>query len=138
MTNKRSLYFLVGAILLFSLFASAETSKGYYRFPALHGNTLVFAAEGDLWTVDLQGGVARRLTTHPGEETYPALSPDGKTLAFTATYEGPTEVYTMPLSGGIPVRWTFEADSSLVIVMGLFVPIVDDQLLVYPETSAIV
>ncbi len=106
---------LTAAVLLLSLWATGETAKGYYRYPALHGDTLVFAAEGDLWTVDIQGGVARRLTTHPGEETHPAISPDGKTLAFTATYEGPTEVYSMPLTGGLPVRWTFEADSSSVV-----------------------
>jgi tricorn protease len=106
---------LLTAVFMFSLPTSAMSTKGYYRHPALHGDTLVFAAEGDLWSVDVNGGVARRLTTHAGEETHPAISPDGKTLAFSATYEGPTEVYTMPLSGGLPVRWTYEADSSIVI-----------------------
>jgi len=118
MKNKKSLLapiFFLGAILLFAAPARAESTKGYYRYPALHGNTLVFAAEGDLWTVSIEGGMARRLTTHPGEETHPAISPDGKTLAFTATYEGPTEVYTLPLDGGRPTRWTYEADSSTVV-----------------------
>ena len=40
------------------------------------------------------------------------ISPDGRTLAFTARYEGPTELYTMPLTGGVPTRWTYEADPS--------------------------
>ena len=82
--------------------------SGYYRQPALHGNTVVFTAEGDLWRVGLEGGIAQRLTTHPGEERNAAISPDGKTLAFTAQYEGPGEVYTMPLAGGLPKRLTFE------------------------------
>jgi tricorn protease len=82
--------------------------QGYYRFPALHGDTVVFAAEGDLWRVGTEGGIAARLTSHPGEKFDPALSPDGTTLAFTASYEGPFEVYTMPLSGGLPARRTFE------------------------------
>ncbi len=106
---------LLGAVLAFSIITYANSSQGYYRFPALHGDTLVFAAEGDLWSVDVKGGVARRLTTHAGEETHPAISPDGRTLAFSATYEGPTEVYTMPLQGGMPTRWTYESDSSTVI-----------------------
>jgi tricorn protease len=52
---------------------------------------------------------ATRLTTHPGEESHPSFSLDGRTLAFLAQYEGPTEVYMMPVSGGRPERRTFEA-----------------------------
>jgi len=106
---------ILTAIFTAGSFTFAEPVKGYYRFPALHGDVIVFSAEGDLWTVDAGGGVARRLTTHPGEESHPAVSPDGKTLAFTATYEGPSEVYTMPLEGGVPTRWTYEADASTVV-----------------------
>jgi len=86
---------------------------GFYRFPTLHGDTIVFAAEGDLWRISTQGGLAQRLTTHPAEETDPAISPDGETLAFTARYEGPAELYTMPMTGGLPIRLTYEADSSI-------------------------
>src|SRR6266478_247717 len=82
--------------------------QGYYRFPAIHGKQIVFTAEGDLWRVGVSGGVAQRLTTHPGDETHPSFSPDGRTLAFSAEYEGPTEVYTMPAEVGLPTRRTFE------------------------------
>ena len=92
--------------------AGAEV-QGFYRSPTLHGETIVFAAEGDLWTVPVSGGLARRLTTHPSDESDPVLSPDGRTVAFTARYEGPAEVYTMPLVGGMPVRRTFEAETSV-------------------------
>ena len=91
----------------------SQPAKGYYRFPDIHGDTLVFTAEGDLWSVSTSGGVARRLTTHPDEETHPSISPDGRTLAFTASYEGPAELYTMPLTGGLPVRRTYEAEPSI-------------------------
>ncbi|MFT6107919.1 MAG: tricorn protease [Planctomycetota bacterium] len=104
------------ALLTLSAVASAAPQDGvlgYYREPALHGDTLVFAAEGDLWTVSHEGGLARRLTSHLAEETNPTISPNGKTLAFTARYEGPSEVYTMPLSGGLPTRRTFEAETSM-------------------------
>jgi tricorn protease len=93
--------------------AFAESAEGYYRFPSIHNDTIVFVAEGDLWRVSTEGGVARRLTTHPGEEIHPAISPDGRTLAFTARYEGPAELYTMPLGGGLPTRLTYEAESSI-------------------------
>src|SRR5262249_51918809 len=91
---------LLSALLLAP--ALSAGTVGYYRQPALHGDTLVFVSEGDLWKVHVKGGVATRLTSHPGEEGRPAISPDGMTLAFTAQYEGATEVYTMPLSGGRP------------------------------------
>ena len=102
-------------VLLLAPGASAQSIQGFYRFPALHDDTLVFAAEGDLWTVGTGGGTARRLTTHPSEETDPSVSPDGQTLAFTARYEGPVELYTMPLSGGLPTRWTFEPEASRAV-----------------------
>lgn len=75
----------------------------------------MFTSEGDLWAVSTQGGVAKRLTTHLGEETRPAFSPDGKTIAFSASYEGPTEVYTIPASGGLPVRRTFDGGNAAVV-----------------------
>lgn len=95
--------------------AADNASLGYYRFPAIHGETIVFTAEGDLWQVGTNGGTAQRLTTHPAEESRAAISPDGKTIAFSASYEGPTEVYTLPLDGGIPVRQTFEGANALVV-----------------------
>jgi len=95
--------------------AAAKDDLGYYRYPAIHGATVVFTAEGDLWAVPIEGGVARRLTTHPGEETDAAFSEDGNTIAFTARYEGSAEVYTMPISGGVPKRHTYEADTSVAV-----------------------
>lgn len=92
----------------------AQSPRGYYRFPALHADTVVFTSEGDLWRVPATGGVAQRLTTHPGSETDPAISPDGKQLAFTASYEGPAEVYVMPLGGGTPTRLTFHGTTARV------------------------
>jgi tricorn protease len=89
--------------------------NGYYRFPAVHGDTVVFTSEGDLWSVNITGGQAVRLTTHPGLETNPTISPNGETIAFSGQYEGPTEVYTMPLAGGLPVRLTFSGQTSIVV-----------------------
>jgi tricorn protease len=122
--HLRHLLFTAAALSAAATFARPSTAQqtapggtasaqGFYRFPALHGDTIVFAAEGDLWIVTTAGGAARRLTSHPGEETDPVISPDGKTLAFTARYEGPTELYTMPLAGGVPTRWTYDAEPSI-------------------------
>ena len=85
--------------------------QGYYRFPTIHESTIVFTAEGDLWMVSDQGGNAQRLTTHLGLEFNADISPDGQLIAFNAQYNGPTEIYVMPITGGIPQRITFEGES---------------------------
>ena len=59
------------ALLMIVQAGSAAGRNGYYRFPAIHGDTIVFTSEGDLWTVDVKGGTARRLTSHPGLESLP-------------------------------------------------------------------
>ena len=40
---------------------------------------------GDIWAVDAQGGTVRRLTSNPGTESAPAVSPDGRYVAFLST-----------------------------------------------------
>lgn len=87
--------------------AQAGSSPGYFRFPAAAGEVIVFTAEGDLWRVGAAGGTATRLTTHPGLEANAAISPNGQSVAFVGAYEGPAEVYVMPLAGGLPRRLTW-------------------------------
>ncbi len=94
---------------------ASHTRNGYYRQPAIFNETIVFVAEGDLWKVGISGGVAQRLTSHPGLESSPAISPDGKWLAFSGQYEGPTEAYVMPLEGGLPTRLTYFGRNALVV-----------------------
>ncbi len=106
---------LFAVLSTFAALPLLAANPGYYRFPAIHGDALVFVAEGDLWRVGAAGGVAQRLTSHPGQETLPAISPDGQTVAFSAAYEGPVEVYTMPLAGGLPTRRTWEGRQASVV-----------------------
>ncbi len=96
-----------------TLVPDSAAQNGYYRQPAIRGDMVVFQAEGDLWRVPVNGGDATRLTTHPEQEADPALSPDGEWLAFTATYEGPREVYLMPVAGGSPRRLTYEGSATV-------------------------
>lgn len=103
----------VSIILALAPVVAAAQSRGYFRDPVIHGDTIVFRAEGDIWRVPVTGGPAQRLTTYPEEEMSPFISPDGKHIAFSATYEGPREVYVMPIDGGTPTRLTYEAETSL-------------------------
>ena len=117
--TRRHFLFCVLAIAVASVLVSPISGRqaklGYYRFPAIWHDTLVFTAEGDLWRVPITGGVALRLTTHAAQETRPSISPDGKTVAYSAAYEGPTEVYTIPLEGGTPTRQTYDGSSATVV-----------------------
>lgn len=78
------------------------------RTPDIHGDKIVFSAEGDLWLGSLSAGTAARITTHEGVEDRPRFSPDGKRLAFTGSYDGGREVYVMPVEGGEPKRLTYD------------------------------
>ncbi|MEZ4655024.1 MAG: hypothetical protein R3E12_15895 [Candidatus Eisenbacteria bacterium] len=83
------------------------SDAGYYRHPTIHGDTIVFVSEDDLWSVPTRGGTARRLTANPGIISFPSFSPNGSLLAFTGRDDGPNEVYVMPADGGTPERLTW-------------------------------
>lgn len=81
--------------------------------PAISASHVAFIYGGDLFVADLNGANVRRLTTDDGVESNPAFSPDGKTIAFSAQYDGNVDVYTVPVTGGPPARLTWHpgADS---------------------------
>jgi len=100
---------LLGAGSLLALIAfPVAAEEGYYQYPAASGDVLVFASEGDLWRSARDGGSAVRLTNADGEESEPAISPDGTLIAFTASYDSDRDIYVMPVAGGRPRRLTFE------------------------------
>lgn len=90
-------------------------TSGYYRFPTIQQETVIFVSEDDLWSVPVTGGVARRLTSNLGEVTYPMLSPNGELLAFVGREEGAAEVYVMPATGGPARRLTYLSSNPRVV-----------------------
>ena len=68
-------------------------ARSYLRFPHLHGDTLVFVAEDDVWTAPLSGGRAYRLTADDVPAAQPRLSPDGARVAWTSWRDGAPEVF---------------------------------------------
>ena len=103
--------------VIFSLLAVAPAlmmaeEARLLRFPATNGEEIVFSYAGDLYKVAATGGEASRLTSYVGYEMFPRFSPDGQTIAFTGQYDGNTEVYTMPATGGEPLRITYTATNS--------------------------
>jgi len=100
--------------LVAALGLAAEEGR-FFRYPSIHGDKIVFTYENDLWIVGAQGGTACRLTTFPGVETFAKFSPDGKWIAFTATYDGAQAVYLMPAEGGAPVRLGYNPGAAQVL-----------------------
>jgi tricorn protease len=112
MTNtlkmKRQLMIILALAGSIGILRAQEETK-LLRFPATYQHQVVFTYAGDLYSTSDKGGIARRLTSHPGFEMFAKFSPDGRTIAFTAQYDGNTEVFTIPSEGGTPKRITYTA-----------------------------
>lgn len=85
------------------------------RFADISKDKVAFAYAGDLWISSRDGGAARRLTSHLGDELYPKFSPDGKWIAFTGEYDGNPDVYVISAEGGQPKRLTFHPSNDIVL-----------------------
>ncbi|HEY6138611.1 MAG TPA: PDZ domain-containing protein [Thermoanaerobaculia bacterium] len=81
--------------------------------PAVSAERIAFSYANDLWVANLDGSGVRRLTSHPGVESGPKFSPDGKLIAFTGRYEGNTDVYVVPAEGGVPRRLTWHPQADV-------------------------
>lgn len=120
--NKALRSLSVAVPLLSSAFAVAAAADreprpvpAYVRHPDIHAARIVFCAEGDLWIASDQGGTAQRLTTHPGTESFPHFSPDGRSVAFTGEYDGNRDVYMVSSEGGEPRRLTWHPEPDEVL-----------------------
>ena len=106
---------LAAVVLALALPAHAEIEEcRLLRQPDIQGDRIVFVYGGDLWTVPRRGGVAMRITTHEGVERSPKFSPDGKSIAFTAEYDGNIDAFVMATEGGEPKRLTWHPAPDMV------------------------
>ncbi len=110
----RKIFWLFLFSLLWISAISAEVVK-LMDYPDVYGNQVVFTYAGDLWIADVTTGKGFRLTSYPGMETNAHFSPDGKWIAFTASYDGNPDVYLIPATGGEPRRLTYHGSRDNVI-----------------------
>ena len=101
-------------LFLFGLTTATQISvsqidASLFRFPDISQTHIVFVYGGDIWIVPKSGGMANKLSSSAGEESYPRFSPDGKTIAYSAGYNGNMDIYSMPSGGGVPVRITYHS-----------------------------
>ena len=96
--------------LVFAVQPSAQVNVKDTRLlhqPATSGTHVAFVYADDLWVARIDGSDVRRLTTDDGIESDPAFSPDGRSIAFTAQYDGNRDVYIVATEGGVPKRLTW-------------------------------
>lgn len=113
--RKGGLIVLALALIMAASALQAAPEGRLMRYPAISGDKIVFTYGGDLWVVPSAGGMASRLTTHPGYEFLAKFSPDGKQIAFTGAYDGNSDVFVMPSDGGAPTRLTFDPSGDYVV-----------------------
>jgi tricorn protease len=94
-------------VLMAGVAPGARAQTKLLRFPDISGDRVAFCYAGDIWTAPAAGGVAARVTAHPGQELFPHFSPDGRWIAFTGQYDGDEQVYVVPAQGGEPKRLTW-------------------------------
>ena len=108
----------VMALFIFSLClgtaSAADEIPLLVQSPTLSKTEIVFNYGGYLWSVPREGGQARQLTTG-GHESGAIFSPDGQQLAFTAEYDGNTDVFIMPVTGGVPRRLTWHPGADVAV-----------------------
>ena len=97
---------LLPAMLLL-LAPLTATRAALPRFPQPYGDRIVFVANGNLWSVPKSGGTAVRLTSAPGQDMFPRVSPDGKWIAYTEASKAGTDIWVIPAAGGAAQRLTF-------------------------------
>lgn len=75
------------------------------------GNYLVYASTqhrptADLYLKRIDGQTVTQLTADPANDTMPAVSPDGKRIAFASDRSGNWDIYMLATDGGQPVQLT--------------------------------
>ncbi len=107
---------LLAALMGLNVSAQAEQTEQtkLLRQPAVSRDHLAFVYGGDIWITDRAGQHPLQLTTHPASEFSPHFSPDGKWLAFSASYDNNTDVYVIPVEGGQARRLTWHPGQDIV------------------------
>jgi len=114
MTKLNPMKKLFPILLLFIPFLISAQGTRILREPTISSTHVVFVYADDLWKVGIDGGDAVRLTSHEGAESLPHFSNDEKWIAFSAEYDGNTDVFVIPAEGGTPRRLTYHPGGDYV------------------------
>lgn len=89
-----------GKMYMESYYMPVVTATPAYPTWSPDGQSLAFSYQGRLWTVPVEGGTARQLTTGPGYHSQPSFSPDGRYVAYTADVDLNLDIYILDRQTG--------------------------------------
>src|SRR5688500_14062120 len=82
---------------------------------SINQSHVAFTYAGTIWLVERTGGVAKRLTNTPNEESHPVFSPDGRRIAFSRSNGNDWDVFIAQADGsGEPARVTMMPEDDFV------------------------
>ncbi len=84
----------------------AQISAKLMRYMDVSDDQITFVYGGDIWMMPKAGGTALQVTHSPGEESWPRFSPDGLSIAYTASYNGNQDVFVMPVEATFSMMFT--------------------------------
>ncbi|MFH1279743.1 MAG: S41 family peptidase [Candidatus Eisenbacteria bacterium] len=111
---KRTALIVMALGLALTAAARADEVR-FARFPELSpdGRRIAFSYDGDIWTVPVAGGDAKRVTDHVEWDGYPVWSPDGRRIAFASSRHGGGDVFVVDAEGGEAERLTWDSSTDI-------------------------
>ncbi|MBK8281875.1 MAG: PD40 domain-containing protein [Saprospiraceae bacterium] len=107
--------FFIWALAIICTPSYGQISARLMRYLDVSDSHITFVYGGDIWVMAKSGGTAIQITHSPGEESWPKFSPDGKTIGYSASYNGNQDVYTVPVTGGVPTRVTYQSHADRML-----------------------
>jgi TolB protein len=72
-----------------------------------------FNGNKDIWIMNQDGTGGKRLTSGPGRNGNPRVTPDGRYILFTSSRSGAPEIWRMEIDGSNPVQLTSSAAAQM-------------------------
>lgn len=96
---------IIFSILIFCVNGFSEQIWGArYPAPSPDGKKISFSYYGDIWTADISGSKAERLTVSSGYDGRSFWSPDGKWIAFSTARWGSGDICIIVADGSEPAK----------------------------------
>ncbi len=110
--------FILTLLVSFTLFGITSgvnaTDDGrlamFYAKISPDGDSIAFSWVGDIWIADVDTGHCTRLTDHVAHDWKPVWFPDSTKIAFASKRDGNDDIYSVPISGGVPTRHTWHGN----------------------------